>query len=176
MSFGSRKQDRLIKEALEWKLMIAAFYSLYMCKEQREQLPFISLSVWRRALQVFISYVLVSERRLRTDSHVECLLTIRRMLMRLISLNKTVHPFPPPHFTGSRQIPGGGWDHLARVLQRHRRHQGFGPLVEKSHLQGDLQTGQRRPGRIQDILLFVGRRGSPQQPVTYHLILSCSAL
>lgn len=119
---------------------------------------------------------LCSERWRRTDSNVDGFLTIWRMFMRLISLNKTV--YPPPPLTGSRQIPGGCRNHLARVLQRHRRHQGFGPLVEKSHLQGDLQTGQRRPWRIQDILLFVGPCGSSQQPGTRiiwsFLVVNCS--
>lgn len=90
----------------------------------------------------------------------------------------SIKQFTSPLLTGSRQIPGGCWNHLARVLQRHCRRQGFGPLVEKSHLQGDLQTGQWRPRRIQDILLFVGQRGSSQQPGTCiiwsFLVVNCS--
>lgn len=47
--------------------MIAALHSLYVCREQRDQLPFISLSVWRIALQVFFSYVFSTLRKLKTD-------------------------------------------------------------------------------------------------------------
>lgn len=36
--------------------MIATLLSLYVRREQRDELPFIRLSVWRIALQVFISY------------------------------------------------------------------------------------------------------------------------
>lgn len=54
--------------------------------------------------------------------------------------------FSPP---GSRAIPGGGPGDAPRVLQRHRGWKGRGPVLEKGHLQSDLQTGQRSSRGLQ---------------------------
>lgn len=57
--------------------------------------------------------------------------------------------------SGSRQISGGCWNHASGVLRRHLSVQRLRPLLEKSHLQGHLQTGQWRSRRLQVTLVHI---------------------
>lgn len=59
--------------------------------------------------------------------------------------------------SGSWQILGGGWNHTSGVLQRHLPVQRLRPLLEKSHLQGYLQTRQWCSRGLQITFLPVNR-------------------